>query len=162
MRMLILDTRIQQVILLIEHVRIFQAFNKCMLIYMLNYCNIVFTDCQYFFLCLNGKDARRNGCQVNWLLLFTFKLKYTNNQFLLVNIILISFLLQTGLLFNQKTQSCDRQENLAPNDPCRGYYNETFLEGLRGKIETWKLFLFCHIIDMILEQHCIRIWLPYL
>jgi len=59
------------------------------------------TDCQYFFLCLNGKDARRNGCQ-------------------------------TGLLFNQKTQSCDRQENLAPNDPCRGYYNETFLEGLRG------------------------------
>ena len=40
-----------------------------------NCCNIVFTDCQYFFLCLNGKDARRNGCQVNYSLRVTFKLK---------------------------------------------------------------------------------------
>ena len=39
---------------------------------------------------------------------------------------------QTGLVFNQKTSSCDRQENLEANDPCRGYYNDTFLEGLGG------------------------------
>ena len=44
-------------------------------IYMFNFCNIVFTDCQYFFLCLNGKDARRNGCQVNYSLPVTLKLK---------------------------------------------------------------------------------------
>ena len=57
---------------------------------------------------------------------------------------LMTFLLQTGLLFNQKTQSCDRQENLVPNDPCRGYYNETFLEGLKGKRVIRKLCYPCH------------------
>ena len=84
--------------------------------------------------------SERQRCKKKWLsgkliIAVLFELQYRNNtnQFLLVNIILITFLLQTGLLFNQKTQSCDRQENLAPNDPCRGYYNETFLEGLRGK-----------------------------
>ena len=127
--------------------KIFYALSgKWSLVYILNCCNFVFADCQYFFLCLNGKDARRNGCQVNWLLPITFQLISNINQFLLFNIILINFLLQTGLLFNQKTKSCDRQENLAPNDPCRGYYNETFLEGLRGKSRIWKLVLPSHII----------------
>jgi len=59
------------------------------------------TSCQYFFLCLDGKDARRNGCQ-------------------------------TGLVFNPKTSSCDRQDNLDATDPCRNYYNETTLEDLRN------------------------------
>jgi len=59
------------------------------------------TDCQYYFLCLGGKDARRNGCQA-------------------------------GLVFNPKTSLCDQQENLDSNDNCRSYYNETFLENIRG------------------------------
>ena len=70
---------------------------------------------------------------------------------------LMTFLLQTGLLFNQKTQSCDRQENLVPNDPCRGYYNETFLEGLKGKRVIRKLCYPCHenniteLLDIVIK-----------
>jgi len=59
------------------------------------------TDCQYYFLCVDKKDARRNGCQA-------------------------------GSVFNEKTSLCDKQENLDINDPCRGHFNETYLEGLKG------------------------------
>jgi hypothetical protein len=60
------------------------------------------TDCQYYFLCVEKKDARRNGCEA-------------------------------GKVFNGKTSLCDQQENLEINDPCRGHYNETYLDDLKNK-----------------------------
>ena len=41
---------------------------------------------------------------------------------------------QTGLVFNPKTSSCDRQENLEVGEKCRTYYNETFIDELRGRL----------------------------
>ena len=48
--------------------------------------------------------------------------------------ITFNYQIQTGLVFDEKTSSCARQETLPETDPCRNYYNETTLDALKNGI----------------------------